>query len=132
MLFYIRQINLYFCLLPHVPPDNFRILCIFFQILPALSHKSLESAHKSRLTDVIKPVLAAKQYGAEDFLGPLVTKACLATATKSPASPVGVSINPDSIQVANIIGGSIEQSTVVDGFLAMRDVETSVVDSINA
>ena len=70
--------------------------------------------------------MAAKQYGAEDFLAPLVTKDCLATATKSSVSPGGISINPDSIRVAKIMGGSIEQSTVVHGFLAMRDVETSV------
>jgi len=109
-----------------------------YEILPKLSHRSLEAGGadgeltEARLAAVISPVLAAKQFGSEEFLAPLVAKACLSTATKSASSKVGVAIHPESVRIAKILGGSVGQSQVIHGFMALRGVETPVTSAKDA
>jgi len=104
-----------------------------YEILPTLSHRSLDAnVTEESLAKVISPVLAAKQYGCEEFLAPLVAKACLATATKSSSSPAGLAVHPDSVRIAKILGGTVEQSQVIHGFLALRGVETAVTSATDA
>jgi len=112
------------------------------EILPTLSHQSLLGSASSgkeldekRLTEVISPVLAAKQFGCEGFLAPLVVKACLSTATRKVSDNPNSSntvINVESVRIAKILGGSMDQSQVIHGFIALREVEstlTSVTDA---
>jgi len=104
-----------------------------YEILPKLSHRSLDTKiTEESLAAVVSPVLAAKQYGCEEILAPLVAKACFATATKSSASPSGIAVHADSVRIAKILGGSVEQSTVIHGFLALRGVETAVTSATDA
>lgn len=109
-----------------------------YEILPALSHRSLAEGgtagemDEARLAEVIRPVLAAKQYGSEEFLAPLVAKACLSTSTRSSSSKVGVAIHPDSVRIAKVLGGSVGDSRVIHGFMALRGVETPVTSATDA
>jgi T-complex protein 1 subunit theta len=83
---------------------------------------------KEELVRAVRPVLAAKQLGSEDILAPLVAEACLGTMSSSGKGTVNV----DSVRVAKILGGSIHQSHVVHGFVALRGVETTLTSCENA
>ncbi len=102
------------------------------EILPTLVSKSLKSEDVSEetLADAIKPVLAAKQFGSGEVLGPLIAKACLATA--STGSSGKLVINPDAVRITKILGGSMDHSQVIHGFVALRNVETTVTSVTNA
>ena len=64
------------------------------------------------LAKAVKSALAAKQYGYEDFLTPLVTEACLEVM---PKDPKGFSV--DSVRVVKILGGSVLDTKVKEGNL---------------
>lgn len=98
-------------------------------ILPSLiSSQVKDPRDKAELIRVLKPVLAAKQYGCEDVLAPLVAEACLGTISATGKAAV----YPDSVRVAKILGGNISQSHVVHGMVVMRGVETSVLKAEDA
>jgi len=86
------------------------------------------------LSKAIMPVLAAKQFGCDVVLAPLVTKAALATASKSNSKTYssGLSINPDAIRVCKILGGRMEQSQVIHGYVALRAAETTITSVSDA
>ena len=64
-----------------------------------------------------------KQYGSEDVLAPLVADACLGTVSAGDSSRGRVHV--DSVRVVKILGGSVDRSHVVRGYVAQRGVETS-------
>jgi T-complex protein 1 subunit theta len=75
----------------------------------------------------MKASIASKQFGLEDFLGGLVTKACLY------AIPEGKdSFSTDNIRVQKILGGGIHDSEVVRGMVVTRQSETSIHHVTNA
>jgi T-complex protein 1 subunit theta len=92
-----------------------------FEILPTLSHAQLQSTDISEasLADAIAPVLASKQYGSENILAPLIAKASMVTMFYG-------KIDVESVRVAKILGGRMDQSQVIHGFLALRGVETTI------
>lgn len=102
------------------------------EILPTLVSKTLKSEDVSEetLADAIKPVLAAKQFGSDEVLAPLIAKACLATA--STGSSGKLVINPDAVRISKILGGRMDHSQVIHGFAALRNVETTVTSVTNA
>lgn len=110
------------------------------EILPSLVHQSLallavdssSSVNENLLADVISPVLAAKQFGCEDFLAPLVAKACLATSSVNSSAASGRTINVDSVRISKILGGTMEQSQIIHGFVALRGVESTRTSASNA
>jgi len=93
------------------------------EILPLLSIGEMKDGrNKDELIKVIKPVLAAKQYGTEDALAPLVADACLGTMNIGGAPRV----TAESVRVAKILGGNIRQSQVIHGYVALRGAETTL------
>ena len=85
------------------------------------------------LAAAIMPVLAAKKFGCDDVLAPLVAKACLATASgKRGAGSKGLTVNPESIRVTKILGGRMDQSRVIHGFVALRSAETTLTEVTDA
>lgn len=84
---------------------------------------------RSVLADTIRPVLTAKQFGSDIVLAPLVAQACLATASKASN---GLSINPESVRISKILGGRMEESQVVHGFVTLRGVETTITSAVDA
>lgn len=96
------------------------------EILPTLVTETIHAADISEetLAKAIKPVLAAKQYGCDVVLAPLIAKACLATASTSANGKK--SLSPDTVRVTKILGGRMDQSQVIHGFVALRNAETTL------
>jgi T-complex protein 1 subunit theta len=96
------------------------------EILPTLVTKTVSPAEVSEesLAEAIMPVLAAKQFGSDVVLAPLVAKACLSTAGGKKGGKR--SVNPESVRVVKILGGGMDQSEVVHGFVALRGAETTI------
>ncbi|AMD22753.1 HHL017Cp [Eremothecium sinecaudum] len=81
----------------------------------------LDKHDKNELIKVIKPVIASKQYGAEDILSDLVSEAVsYVLPTKSNF------FNVDSIRVVKIMGSSLANSTVVKGMVFNREPDGHV------
>lgn len=102
------------------------------EILPTLVTKTVAAADISEetLADAIKPVLAAKQFGSDEVLAPLIAEACLATS--STAANGKKSVSPDTVRITKILGGGMGQSQVIHGFVALRNVETTVKSATDA
>ena len=75
----------------------------------------------------MKASIASKQYGLEDTLGELITKACLYTLPKS-----GKRLNIENVRVQKILGGGIGDSEVIHGHVVTRQSETSIHRVTNA
>ena len=69
----------------------------------------------------MKASVASKQYGLEDLLGGLITKACLHTMGKK-----GNKLNVDNVRVVKILGGGIHDSEVIQGMVVTRMSQTSI------
>lgn len=77
---------------------------------------------------VLKTALASKQYGNEDFLARLVAEACISILPASQTSgdlpdEKDISFNVDNIRVCKILGGGINQSSIVNGMVFRKHVE---------
>lgn len=64
------------------------------------------------LARAITSAVAAKQYGNESLLCPLIAKACLTVMPKNVYN-----FNVDNVRVCKILGGSLDQSEVVKGVI---------------
>jgi T-complex protein 1 subunit theta len=91
------------------------------ELLPTLVIKSVSNMRDSQeVQSVIKSVIATKQYGYEDLLTKLVVEACLTTISPTAKK---VSVNLDSVRIAKLVGGSLNQSTVIKGMVLLRQAE---------
>jgi len=104
------------------------------ELLPSLVIRNVPNTDmdKNSLMDAIMPVLAAKQYGSQQILAPLVAEACLAvmsnTDFEDTADTMSSSykiVNPESVRVVKILGGHVAQSHVIYGYVAQRGLETT-------
>jgi T-complex protein 1 subunit theta len=83
------------------------------ELLPQLVYKSVENCRDPvQLTEAICSVLATKQCGYEKHLSQLVVQACLTTLPPSSKQP---RLNVDSVRIAKLRGGSVNQSSIVKG-----------------
>jgi len=99
------------------------------ELLPTLVHYEMKDGRdRDELIKVISPVVAAKQYGSEKILAPLIADACIGTVSTS-GKPT---IDPESIRISKILGGSVSQSSVINGFVSLRGAETSITDVTDA
>lgn len=82
-----------------------------------------EKHSKEELAKVMKPVIAAKQYGLEDLLTGLVAEAVSHVLPRdSGVSP----FNVDSIRVVKVMGGALSDSKVIKGMAFPREPEGHV------
>lgn len=95
--------------------------------LPRLVVDTVDVSVRADLERVVRPVLAAKQYGCEDVLAPLVVEACEAVRSSAKNN----SILPEHVRVAKMLGGGLSQSYVVRGMVVMRGAETSSLVSLS-
>jgi T-complex protein 1 subunit theta len=102
------------------------------EILPTLVTKSYTTVDEESMAEAIRPVLAAKQLDSDTVLAPLVAKATLATASKKASYTSGLSVNPEQVRVTKILGGRMDQSQVIHGFVALRNVETTLTSAKDA
>lgn len=78
-----------------------------------LIHRPFGDLHdKKQLALAIRPAIASKQSGYEDFLSELVAEACIQVIPEDPRL-----FNPESIRIAKVPGKSITDSFVVRGFV---------------
>jgi T-complex protein 1 subunit theta len=71
---------------------------------------------------VLFPVLGSKQYGSEGVLSDLIVEACQIVLNDNETNAV---LQPSSIRTVKILGGNVDQSACVQGFVAQRGVETT-------
>lgn len=69
----------------------------------------------------MRSAVASKQYGLEDLIGGLITKACLHSIPKKSKK-----LNVDNIRVQKILGGGIHDSEVIQGMVVLKMALTSV------
>lgn len=81
----------------------------------------------AQVTKCLRSVIAAKQYGYEDLLGPLIAKACIQVLPKDFKG-----FNVDNVRVAKILGGSVLDTQVIKGHVLARDVEGTIKHITNA
>jgi T-complex protein 1 subunit theta len=84
-------------------------------------------ASKTDLLKVIKPAIASKQFGYEDFLSDLVVDAALRIMPRNPKS-----FNVDNVRVAKVLGGSVFDSALVNGMVFNREPEGQVAKVVKA
>lgn len=82
---------------------------------------------EDEIAKAIKTTIAAKQYGNEGFLSKLVAKAVLLVMPKKPAT-----FNVDNIRVVKIMGGGLEDSSVVKGMVFSREPSGIIKKAKNA
>jgi T-complex protein 1 subunit theta len=83
--------------------------------------ETITAPSEADIVRVIKPCFAAKNQGLEDFFAPLIAEAC--TQVMLPGSNT---FNVDSVRVNKIVGGSFENSALVNGMVVPRDAEGTV------
>ena len=97
--------------------------------LPALACRSVVVAdaatREGQLLDVLLPVLAAKHYGTHRVLAPLVLDACQTVMDKD-------TVQPEAVRVVKLLGGSVEQSLMIPGYVAQRGVESVITSAEHA
>ena len=71
---------------------------------------------EDELAKAIRTTIASKQYGNDSFLSKLVAKAVLSVMPKNPTA-----FNVDNVRVVKVMGGGIEDSTVVKGMVFSRE-----------
>jgi T-complex protein 1 subunit theta len=79
------------------------------------------------LTKCIKSVVAAKHYGNEHILAPLI-----AEATQISLSATGKHLNVENVRVQKVLGGSLNASSEIHGMAISRASETTVKHVKNA
>lgn len=84
-------------------------------------HKVSDIKDEKSVTTALTACIASKQYGLESTLTPLIAKACISVM---PANINTFSV--ENIRVAKVLGGSITDSTVVQGAVLIRDVEGTI------
>ena len=97
------------------------------ELLPTLELKVNLSKENLRdnepiVSKVLQTAIGSKLFGYHEFLGDLVTKACL-TVTGSDSTS---SFNVDSVRICKILGGGLLQSTLIPGMVLKREVETEI------
>ncbi|GAX13356.1 T-complex protein 1 subunit theta [Fistulifera solaris] len=90
------------------------------KFFPALVCDSVNDfTQKDQLLQLLRPVLASKQYGSEGVLAPLVVDACLRVMKNG-------RVSVESVRTVKIPGASVSQSVLLDGYAAKSGVETVV------
>jgi len=101
------------------------------ELLPSLvCDEVTDITDKNQLLKVLKPVLASKQYGSEDVLAPLVADACLKVMDKNASGKASVPV--DAIRTVKLVGSSVSESTLLEGYVAQRGLETVCTSATKA
>lgn len=97
------------------------------EILPSLTcHEIKDYRNEMEVTKAIRSAIMSKQFGREDYLAPLIAKACISIMPEKSA------FNVDNIRVCKILGGGIQNSEVYNGLVFKRIVEGDVTKAESA
>eukprot|EP00088_Acartia_fossae_P025511 TRINITY_DN2633_c0_g1_i1.p1 TRINITY_DN2633_c0_g1~~TRINITY_DN2633_c0_g1_i1.p1 ORF type:complete len:548 (-),score=187.54 TRINITY_DN2633_c0_g1_i1:614-2257(-) len=91
------------------------------EILETLSCLDIKNTKDTtEVTKAIRTAVMSKQYGHEDFLADLISKACISIL------PEKTTFNVDNVRICKIIGSGVLKSEVVPGMVFRRNVESNV------
>jgi len=94
------------------------------EILPELVCNTAKNIYdKEEMVKFLKPAIASKQFGHEDFLAPIIADACVSVM---PKEETRLPFNVDNVRVCKILGSGVLSSTWVRGMVFRREVEGTV------
>ena len=96
-----------------------------FEIKVNLTTENLRD-NEQIVSKVLQTAIGSKLFGYHEFLGELVTKACLTVMNNDSIS----SFNVDNVRVCKILGGGLLQSMMIPGMVLKREVE-SLITKVN-
>ncbi|RWS31584.1 T-complex protein subunit theta-like protein [Leptotrombidium deliense] len=100
---------------------------ILEELLPNLVCDEIKDADNvESVMKAIRTSVMSKQYGSEDFIANLVSKACIAAKTPNAA------FNVDNVRVCKVLGSGINKSDVIQGMVLKKNVEGDVVKASDA
>jgi len=73
------------------------------------------------VTKAVRTAVMSKQYGNEDFISGLITKACISIL------PEKTTFNVDNVRVCKILGSGLFSSQVVQGMVFRRQAESNII-----
>merc|ERR1719222_1316546 len=73
----------------------------------------------------VRTAVMSKQYGNEDFLANLITKACISIL------PEQTTFNVDNVRVCKILGSGLFSSQTVQGMVVRRQAESNIIKKEN-
>lgn len=98
------------------------------KVLDSLTvHKVTDPMNVNSVAESLKACIAAKQYGVEEILAPLIADACVRVL------PSNINLfSVENVRVAKVLGGTLQESQVISGAILTRDVEGTVSKVDNA
>jgi len=93
------------------------------EILPTLScYEVTNTRDEESVKKAIRTGVMSKQYGNEDFLADLITKACISILPDKETQ-----FNVDNVRVCKILGSGLFNSQVVNGMVFKRQAESTII-----
>jgi len=93
------------------------------EILPSLScYEVTNSRDEESVKKAVRTAVMSKQYGNEDFLADLITKACISILPDKETQ-----FNVDNIRVCKILGSGLYSSQVINGMVFKRHAESNII-----
>ncbi|CAF0787446.1 unnamed protein product [Didymodactylos carnosus] len=77
--------------------------------------------HDALISKILQTAISSKLFGYHEFLGELVTRACLVVSNDGTHS-----FNVDNVRVCKILGGGLLQSSMVSGMVLKREIDSEV------
>nr|CAH7740689.1 unnamed protein product [Callosobruchus chinensis] len=97
------------------------------EILPTLVTREVKDCKNiEEVRKGIKTAIMSKQYGNEDFLADLISKACISII------PEQTTFNVDNVRVCKILGGGLHNSQVIQGMVFKKEVEGEITKAEKA
>jgi len=93
------------------------------ELLPSLScYEVTNTRDEESVKKAVRSAVMSKQYGNEDFLSELITKACISILPDKETQ-----FNVDNVRVCKILGSGLQSSQVINGMVFKRHAESNII-----
>jgi len=93
------------------------------ELLPTLScYEVTNTRDEESVKKAVRTAVMSKQYGHEDFLSELITKACISILPDKETQ-----FNVDNVRVCKILGSGLHSSQVINGMVFKRHAESNII-----
>jgi len=93
------------------------------ELLPSLScYEVTNTRDEESVKKAVRTAVMSKQYGHEDFLSELITKACISILPDKETQ-----FNVDNVRVCKILGSGLHSSQVINGMVFKRHAESNII-----